>query len=81
MLNLTEADGSRMKAIEAHVARSIVQFKNNTEAMLVVFALVRCARLLLKQYPEGPRKKFALLLCDFLQEKEGPDDTAGLLVN
>lgn len=60
-------DVEQMKRVENEVARTLAPFRGNTEAALAVFALVRCARLLLRLYPAKTQKELIPVLVDYLQ--------------
>lgn len=50
------AAAAQMKRVETEVARVCNQFKDNTEAMIVVFALIRVACELLNLYRPDTRR-------------------------
>lgn len=49
-MNLKAADLERMKHIETEIAKTVAAYRENTEAALVIFALLRVARTLLSLY-------------------------------
>lgn len=55
ILNAPEA-AAQMKRVEVEVAKTCHQFKDNTEAMIVVFALIRVAAKLLGMYRPDTRQ-------------------------
>jgi len=55
-MNFSPADEERMKHIENELARKCNEFRENTEAAIVVFALLRVARTLLKLYRKKTRE-------------------------
>lgn len=46
----------RMRQVDVEVAKAVVQFRENTEAAIVVFALTRVAKQLLDKYPPNTRR-------------------------
>lgn len=47
---------AQMKRVEVEIAKTCNQFKDNTEAMIVIFALIRVACTLLGLYRPDTRK-------------------------
>jgi hypothetical protein len=74
MLQFREEDFDRMQEVQTRVVRTLLPFRENTEAGLIVFALVRCARTLLRCYPEETRKQLTRLCVDFLEGRTAPRD-------
>lgn len=61
MASLTEilarpGSADRMRQIENEITKTVLPFKGNTEAMIVVFALIRVAGTLLDLYKPNTRK-------------------------
>lgn len=50
-LRFEQADADRMTFLENKISKTIAPYRENTEAALAIFALVRCARVLLQLYP------------------------------
>lgn len=71
----TEA-GEQMRKVQAVITAAVIPFRENTEAAIVVFALVRCARILLSLYPEKVRLELVSVLCDFLENRDTPPGEA-----
>jgi hypothetical protein len=82
MLTFRQAEIEQMKRIENEVAGLLAKYRDNTEAGIVVFALVRCARTLLRLYPESTEQQLARVVADFLEDRAAPrdDPEAGMLV-
>lgn len=71
-----KANYGQMQKIERDVFEALKPYRNGrTEAMLVVFALIRVARMLLKLYPEKDQHVFRPLIVAFFKE-EIPDTVA-----
>lgn len=61
-------DAAQMRGIEQTVAKALTPYRNGrTETLLVVFALLRIARILLRLYPKEIQDKVAPMLAAFLQ--------------
>lgn len=54
-LEFNPENAARTQFIQDKIARAVLPFRENTEAALVVIALVRCARILLDLYPAKAR--------------------------
>ena len=80
-LSFTNADAEQMKTIERALVATLLPFKGNTEAALVVFALVRCARVMLRLYPEQTKKALLPIMTAYLEGKnQPPGEESNLLV-
>lgn len=66
-LQFRQPELEQMKRIENEVARTLAPFRANTEAGLAIFALIRCARLLLRLYPERTQQELLSVVVPFLQ--------------
>lgn len=73
-LKLKPDAGDRMKHIEGEIARAVLPYRENTEAFIVVCALVRVARLLLQRYPMKTRVLLRNEVLDFIEEKVDAGD-------
>lgn len=61
----------RMKHIDGLVAKAVLPFRANTEAMIVVFALLRVARVLFKLYsPDTQRALVTDVIIPFFAVEE-----------
>lgn len=69
-LKFDQADADRVNEIERSVGRHLNQFRENTEATLVCFALAKCIRRLLSNYPATTRKVLREIMADFVEEKK-----------
>lgn len=67
----------QMRRVENEVARTCNQFKENTEALIVVFALIRVACTLLNLYKPNTRK--TLIEQVITPKLHGEHRTEGLL--
>lgn len=54
-LEFNEENAARTQWIQDKIARAVLPFRENTEAAIVVLALIRCARILLDLYPKQAR--------------------------
>lgn len=69
MIQFREIDARLMKQAEQVLVRALMPFRENTEASLIVFALMRCARVLLRLYPEATRKELTRVCVGYLEGK------------
>lgn len=76
LLEFNNADAEQMKKVQAIVTSALMPFRHQVEAALVIFALVRCARILLNLYPEHVQRQLLGVLCDFLENRETPPGEA-----
>ncbi len=81
-------DEDRMKHIENEIAREVVKYRENTETAIVVFALVRVARALLRKYRNKTTREQLLedVAIPFLRGHTEPgrlidSDVGGSLIN
>lgn len=74
----TPAAADQMRKVETEVARVCNQFKDNTEAMIVVFALIRVACTLLNLYKPNTRK--TLIDTVLIPKLHGEHQEEGLLL-
>lgn len=66
-----QEDFDRMRHIEDEVAKRLLEFKDNTEAALVVFALIRIAKRMLALYPDATRAELTeVIVMTLLDAKE-----------
>lgn len=68
-LSFRDDDAAQMRRVQRAIIQAVLPFKANTEAALVVFALARCARTMLRLYPEKTQKWMRTLLIAFLEGK------------
>lgn len=68
----------RMKHIDTQVARAVAPFRENTEAMIVIFSLVRVARKLLDLYP--PHTRLEIIQQVIVPHLEGEHAEEGLII-
>lgn len=68
-LKFDDADALAMKTVERLIIQTILPFRERIEAALVIFALARCARTLLRLYPESTQKWILQLVVAFLEGK------------
>jgi hypothetical protein len=85
LLNFDGQEFAQMKRVETAVIQTLLPFRDDgkTEAALVVFALLRCARVMLRLYPEQTQRELLQALVPYLEGKTGPaeDATSGFLLN
>lgn len=72
-MEYNQDDFNRMHHVENEIARRLIEWRGNTPAELVIFALVRCARRLLRLHPPNKQEEILLLIVPFLRG----DDTPG----
>lgn len=73
MADIKPEDVTRMNEIEGLVARTIGQFRENTEAAIVAGALLRIVYFLYMKYPEAVRRQLVEGAVAFLQQTIGRD--------
>lgn len=78
-LAFNDENFKQMARVENHVASVLAPYRANTEAALVVLALMRCARILLKLYPLEVKAVLVGLCCDYLQERADPSTGGSFL--
>lgn len=67
------ADAQQMTKIENAVASTLAVFRNDrTEAMLIVFALLRVARIMFRLYPQKTQDTYLPLLVAFVRGETEP---------
>jgi len=66
-MNDTVEDFARMAFIENEVAKKLMTYRENTEASLVIFALLRCARRLLRLYPLAKQEELLTAIVPFMR--------------
>lgn len=71
---LNEADAAQMRHIQREIVAVLVKYRHGTEAGLSIFALIRCARALLRRYPKPFQDDMRRLLEDFLAGRTSPRD-------
>jgi hypothetical protein len=51
----SNADVERMDYIQREIEKTVIQFRHNTEVLIIIGALMRVVRLLIGLYPPGVR--------------------------
>ncbi len=59
----------RMAHVQTLIERAVLPFRENTEAAIVVFALIRVARFLLNLYPEKVRAELLEIISLYLKDE------------
>lgn len=77
LLKFDQADADQMKAVQRAITAAVMPYRENTEAALVIMALLRCARILLRLYPKKFQDQFTPVLTDFLENAEAPPTRDG----
>ena len=72
----SNADAAQMDHLQRAIEMSILPFRENTEAILVVGALLRVARILLRLYKPDLRLGFISASVAYLQGKDTFEDPA-----
>lgn len=76
VLNFTDEDFRAMRAVQSVLIAALLPFRAKTEAALVVFALVRCARVMLRLYPEKTQRELLTAIVPYLQgQASGPRES------
>lgn len=72
-MQFDQNDFNRMLAIERALVQTLLPFRDGkTESGLAAFALVRCARVLLRRYPPETQKQLLGVITAFLEGKTSP---------
>ena len=66
------ADLQRLEHIENQIARRLVEWRGNTAAELVIYALMRCARRLIHLHPPSKQEELLLVVVPFLRGDDAP---------
>lgn len=74
MITFREEDARRMRAIQEELVRVLAPHAEKTEAALAAFALMRCARALLRKYPKGTQRELVRVCQDYLEGRATPRD-------
>lgn len=81
MMQFGAEELNQMKRVENAIATAIMPFKNSrTETGLIVFALIRVARVLLWLYPDKVQAQLVPVLVAFIEGKGEPVDGGSLIV-
>jgi len=75
-LEFNNADAEQMKKVQSVITQAILPFRDSVEAGLVIFALVRCARILIGLYNPATQRELVSVCCDFLENREEPPGEA-----
>lgn len=80
-IRFDDATFDAMKEVEAVLTKAVMPFREKIEAALIVFALVRMARVLVRVYPATVQKQLTPILIAYLQgsTKQPAGDPAALL--
>ena len=72
-----------MKRVETQLVHLLMPMRQTVEAALIVFALARCMRTLIRLYPKPRQVELRRVVIDYLEGRVSPrdDPDAGLLVN
>lgn len=61
----------KLKHIDGVITKAVVPYRENTEAAIVAFSLIRVARILLRLYPKHAREVLVNeVIVPFLREEE-----------
>lgn len=72
-LKFDKEQSDRMLFLQAEIEKTLAPYRENTEAGIAVFALVRCAKKLLELYPDATRADLTEVIIYFLLgAKEAP---------
>lgn len=73
-VTFTPENLAQMRKVQGRLVDTLLPFRQHTESALMVFALIRCARALVRLYPKGTRDMLIRLMCDYLQGRRTPAD-------
>lgn len=65
-LKFSETELAQMVNVQGEITKAVLPFKENTEAALVIFALVRAAKILLGLYSPQSRAELVEVIVWFL---------------
>lgn len=75
MINFDDETFRAMSEVQAEVVKALMPFRARTESALVVFALIRCARVMMRLYPEKFQKELLAAVVPYLEGKDQPRQT------
>lgn len=80
-IKFDDATFTAMKDVEKVVVRALLPLRENIEAGLIILALIRCARVLLRLYPKKVQGELLPVLIAYLRgdTKQPSGDPASLL--
>lgn len=73
-------DMEQIQRVEAEVLRALAPFRENTDPALALFALIRCARMLLRSCPPDSHRQLLPVIRAFLEGKSSPDPDSRLFL-
>ena len=81
-IGMARADLDRMKHIRGEVERLLLPYRENTEAALVIGALLQICRILLVLYPKATREDLLAGIIPFLkgEQMEPEAGTGGIIL-
>jgi len=65
-----QVDVEQMNHIQREIERAVLPYRDNTEAAIVVSALMRVARILIRLYPERAQRDLIAVTVAFLRNEE-----------
>jgi len=71
-MDYSAEDFSRLEFIENQIARRLMEWRGNTPAELVIFALCRCARRLLRIHPPAKQEEILSIIVPFMRGDVAP---------
>lgn len=73
-------DVEQIKRVEAEVIRALAPFRENTDPALALFALIRCARMLLRSCPPDSHRQLLPVIRAFLEGQSSPEPESRLFL-
>jgi hypothetical protein len=78
MIEFKQADFDRMRHVQGEITKAVFPYRETVEAALVIFALCRCAKILLDLYPPAKRAVLAEVITGFLAGDDRATKPMGL---
>jgi hypothetical protein len=76
LLEFNDERFTQMRAVQGEVVKALLPFRERTEAAIVVFALIRAARVMLRLYPKKTQVELLEAIVPYLEGKAEMPDTS-----
>lgn len=81
LLEFNDERFNEMRAVQKEVVLALMPFKERTEAALVVFALIRAARVMLRLYPKKAQRELLEAVIPYLEGKTTMPEESPFLIH
>ena len=68
----SEEDFAKMKVVERAVIATLLPLVQNIDPLLALYALIRCARVMLRKGDEDAQRKILPVICSYLEGRIRP---------